>query len=135
MRLLGVWCPIEAAWLLARSILLATAVAGCAAKEKVRQGQSMRREVVPPAVQVAAQEARGGPALVREERTSLSHPTPAAMGVQLASFQQPATPGGGPAQAEIVAVPHATLLDQDRTTIPLDLATALGMTQGQNPRV
>src|SRR5262245_22667748 len=107
MRLLGVRCPIEAAWLLAWSMILATVVAGCAAKEKVRQGQSMRREVVPTAVQLAAQGAKqsGGPALVREERSSLSHPTPGAMGVQLASFQQPATPGGGPAPAEIVAAP------------------------------
>src|SRR4029453_4340493 len=129
MRLLG------ARRLLAWLLLLTAAMTGCAAKEKVRQGQIVRREVVPPAVQVAAQTTglqNGGPALVRE-RTSVSHPTSQPTGVQLATFQQEASPPGAP--AEIVAAPRATPWDQDRPTLPLDLAMALGMTQGQNPRV
>jgi len=120
---------------LAWSIFIAAAVAGCAAKEKVRPASIARPEVAPaPVVQASSSSVSGGPALVRE-RTSLFHPTD----VRLASYQQeappPAASNGRPAPAEIVPAPRATLLEQERPTMPLDLATALGMTQGQNPRV
>jgi outer membrane protein TolC len=132
MRLLG------ARRLFAWSIVLTAAITGCAAKEKVRTAPPViGREVVPPAVQVAAQTTglqNGGPALVGE-RTNLSHPTSPPTDVRLAAFEQVAPPPGAPAPAEIVAAPRATPWDQDRPTLPLDLAMALGMTQGQNPRV
>jgi len=125
MRLLG---PNR---LLVWSLVLTAGVAGCAAREKVRQGTFARQDIAAPAVQAAGSQQCGGLALVRQERTSLSHPR----GVQLASFQQDVPPAGPPAPAEVVAAPNVTAFDQDRPTLPLDLASALGMTQGQNPRV
>lgn len=55
--------------------------------------------------------------------------------VRLATFTQaPMKSDGSPAPAEIIAAPEANF-PPDRAIQPLDLATALGMTQGQNPRV
>jgi outer membrane protein TolC len=66
--------------------------------------------------------------------------------VQLASFAQPTSPepvraeavspsDQPPVPAEVVATPNPPPFADRASPMPLDLATALGMTQGQNPRV
>src|SRR5262249_7233373 len=66
--------------------------------------------------------------------------------VQLASFAQPTSPepvraeavspsDHPPIPAEVVATPNPPPFAGGAPPMPFDLATALGMTQGQNPRV
>jgi outer membrane protein TolC len=104
-------------------LLLTAVLAGCAAERTQRQ-TTMERAVTPPAVQI-----------------------PASSSVQVVSFNQnsalnnsPISPTGEPlAQpprpAEVIVAPGANSLDSDRPSLPLDLPMALGLTQGQNPRV
>jgi len=54
--------------------------------------------------------------------------------VQLASFEQEAQASDAP-RAEVISSPPTMPLGSDRPSLPLDLGTALGLTQGQNPRV
>jgi outer membrane protein TolC len=105
-------------------LLLASAMlTGCRTADKARPLQTAQRVVVPPAIQAAAPE-QAKPVAV------------SASPIQLASFVQDSPPRvATPTPAEIVAAPGAQSLDQDRPALPLDLPTALGMTQGQNPRV
>lgn len=66
------------------------------------------------------------------------------MSVQLAAFSQESPLSNAPLQsaapaplvpAEVVPTPLGGSLDDGRQKLPLDLGTALGITQGQNPRV
>src|SRR5262245_51769223 len=111
----------------ARRLLLGpllAAIAGCAARDKLRQAGAAPRVVVPAAVQsVSPLSIAAGP------RPSLPS------GVQLAAFQQDVATPPSPSPVEIIGAPNAQPIDGDRPTLPLDLATALGLTQGQNPRV
>jgi outer membrane protein TolC len=105
-------------------LLMAVVVAGCAASDKVRHLVTAHRDVVPAAVQSAQQ-------------TSIAtgYQASPTSRVQLASFHQEPAGSASPSPAEVVDAPRPPLLEQDRPTLPLDLATALGMTEGQNPRV
>jgi outer membrane protein TolC len=114
--------------LLASLLLTMAAVsAGCAARDKVRQAATAPRWVAPAAIQSAQSASQTG--MAAAPRSSLSS------GVQLASFHQDTAAPPPRPPAEVVAAPSGSLLDPDRPTQPLDLATALGLTQGQNPRV
>lgn len=60
--------------------------------------------------------------------------------VQPAGFLQvttstPYSAAGAPEPVEVVTVPDAEPSSTERPTLPLDLPAALGLTQGQNPRV
>src|SRR5205823_6323146 len=96
--------------------------------------------VVPPAVQIAAHASAEGvgslwrKTALQDGRTLVAKDSrPPQSPIQLASFTQPSSVP--PSPAEVIVAPDARPLDQDHPTLPLDLPTALGMTQGQNPRV
>jgi outer membrane protein TolC len=130
--------------LLAVWLLVAALVLGCATSSKSRRsGQPQMSEAsraaetaqptVAPALEQALKPTRG-----EVRPVSFVHDT-------TGETQQPASPSDrpqnptGPAPAEIVAAPTAQPLEQGlqdgRPTLPLDLMTALSLTQGQNPRV
>src|SRR5206468_7545466 len=54
----------------------------------------------------------------------------------IAAADSPKSPSDRPSvSAEVIDAPGPKPLDDDRPSLPLDLATALGLTQAQNPRV
>src|SRR3954447_2140815 len=130
----------RANWPAAILILIAAALPGCASSKKYQTDNATRRTVVPPAV-VAASQAGAEEAGNLWRNTSIQtgpvsiakDSRPPQSGIQQASFSQP-TPAP-PSPAEVIVAPDARPLGQDRPALPLDLPTALGMTQGQNPRV
>jgi outer membrane protein TolC len=101
----------QSAWLL----LILLGLAGCASRQKVRQAESTVPEDRPAS-------------------TPAISPSPQPAAVQRASFNQGAVLPA-PAAVELIVAPGIHQPAQDRPTVPLDLATALGLTQGQNPRV
>src|SRR5206468_3059934 len=60
--------------------------------------------------------------------------------IRFASFEQASEAAPNPSAAgqrppEVIVAPDPMALGGPRPSLPLDLATALGLTQGQNPRV
>src|SRR5438094_494690 len=130
----------QAGCLAAVPLLIAAALAGCASSSKRQPTAPARPTIVPPAVQAASQvRAEGVGSLWRKtppqdsQALLAKNSRPPRSLIQLASFSQPSS--ALPSPAEVIVAPDARPLDQDRPTLPLDLPTALGMTQGQNPRV
>src|SRR5262245_18587435 len=115
-------------WLALMALLSASALAGCATDRGRKQ---------PP--YAADSSGTAAPTPTDQARTNNS--------VRFASFEQTAAandssalqPSGSPLlnqrPAEVVVAPDPEALDGGRRSMPLDLPTALGMTQGQNPRV
>src|SRR5262245_33149065 len=118
-------------------IMIAAALPGCASSKKCQTVNAVRPTIVPPAVMAASQANISNIASLSREAypqaeasiARVAAPNPSA--IQLASFSQ--SPSSPPSPAEIVVAPEARPFDQDRPIMPLDLPTALGMTEGQNP--
>jgi outer membrane protein TolC len=121
-------------------IVIAAALPGCASSQKKQAAPPVGQAVVPPAVLAATQASAEGAGSLWQKEASRNRETllakdsrPAPSPIQQVSFSQPAS--APPSPAEVIVAPDARPLDQDRPLMPLDLPTALGMTQGQNPRV
>src|SRR5262245_57963357 len=69
-----------------------------------------------------------------DSRSVLSTSAAATPAVRPASYYDEALPPATKT-TEVLAAPAAPLGQEDRPSLPLDLATALGLTQQQNPRV
>src|SRR5438034_3806529 len=136
--------PCQARCLLAWPLVVAVALAGCATGDKPRTLRTTERAVVPPAIRTPpADQPEGVGSLWRRKPVQVDEsysakdsrplgPSP----IQLASYAQDSPPRPlAPSPAEVIVAPDAGRLDHDRPELPLDLATALAMTQGQNPRV
>src|SRR5262245_26918066 len=127
-----------ARFLLVGPLFVAATLAGCATGNKPRSLNAARQAAEPDMVAKGA--GAGGPwrqkSLQPDEsdsdRDSRPLPSPrhseSAAPIQLASYAQPPP-------AEPIAAPSARLANEARPSLPIDLATALAMTQGQNPRV
>jgi outer membrane protein TolC len=123
---------------------------GCASRNQTRLPAVTARAIVPPAIREFS--AANNPYYTadsssREAGPRFGAPISPISPVQLAAFnpetsavdrpqplpEAPATTSATP--VEVVQVPSAGHDIDDRPSLPLDLATALGLAQGQNPRV
>src|SRR5262245_15765797 len=118
-------------WLALVALLAASALGGCAT-DKCCQRTSCSTESSPAAQRPIDTRAQGSP--------------PVRADIKLASFDQNRTAEDAPAPsanvrpvvrrpAEVIVAPDARPLGDERPSQSLDLATALSLTQGQNPRV
>jgi outer membrane protein TolC len=104
----------------------AAALAGCASSKARRSGEM---STVPQARVTERGRAEAPSAPV----PAISRSPAAETTVQRAAYEPAPAGDRAPAPAEIVLAP--TPLESDRPPFSLDLATALGFTQGQNPRI
>jgi outer membrane protein TolC len=111
---------VRPGWLAVIALLAAFALAGCASERGSRQTACNCES----AVAVTHSAATATQAVGEQQSTG---------NVRLATFEQPVVESQRP--AEVVVAPDPSALEGGRRSMPLDLPTALGMTQGQNPRV
>jgi outer membrane protein TolC len=101
-------------------LLFCSLLAGCAGTG-TRPAHSLTRNVVPAGIGQV-------PAAIASPAAVAPSPDPQRTGVQQASFQ--------PAAVEAVEpLPQVSPAADERPALPIDFATALGLTSGQNPRV
>src|SRR5437868_1057909 len=115
-------------WMAVVALLSAAALAGCASDRGSRQTACCCESSQP--VTQAVNEPRPGSEvrLAAFETGGSAGASPSESEVSPAQFTEPRP-------AEVVVAPDPNAIDGDRRSLPLDLPTALGMTQGQNPRV
>jgi outer membrane protein TolC len=104
-------------------LLLSAVLVGCATG-RAQRAVTARREVLSAAVQAPP------PSDVKlasfEQNTLATDSAKSPSDQRATEWQRP---------AEVIVAPDAIPLESDRPSLPLDLPTALGLTQGQNPRV
>jgi outer membrane protein TolC len=112
-------------------LLAGSLLAGCAASDEAPTPPPFSHAAVPAAVGEYSQAPQQGAQVAGSNADRKS--------VQLAAFNYDADQGparqSGPISVEVMPAPQGNLYELNRPSVPLDLATALGMTQAQNPRV
>src|SRR5581483_10539474 len=125
-------------WLAVVALLSASALTGCATGRGSRQAAAGGESAV--VVTQAAPGDRLGevrPVAFEEEGAGSRRWNESVRTAELsaADDSRPLSQADTQRPAEVVVAPDPDALDSGRRSMPLDLPTALGMTQGQNPRV
>jgi outer membrane protein TolC len=121
-------------------LLVAGLVSGCATADGLYRGvgHMWRKRALPEEHVLIANDLPRPDSVLDKDSPSLGMVLPAAPPalVEQVSFQQPDPAAAQPpAPVEVIAVPPMVPLDAARPSFALDLATALGLTQQENPRV